>query len=116
MEMILPASYAPIEQEEMMYLDGGITTSRKWYGTQVKFTNTERRAIVNILSGVAATAAVFSSYMALIAAGASVATFGLSVATAGVIAAWGGMATALAGVGAWYFSNYSTVNLPGVWG
>ena len=35
MEIVLPASYSVIEEEEMMYLDGGISFSRSWVAVPV---------------------------------------------------------------------------------
>lgn len=111
--LMMPNSYAVMDDQEMTYVDGGISYSQNWFGTTFTFTSTECRAIALILGGIATSAAVFSAYMGCIAVGAAVPTFGLSLATAGVIAAFSALAGAITGAGSWYFSNFNKITIPG---
>lgn len=41
MEMVLPRNHVEIEQEEMMYLDGGASTTHHWWGMSTTMSKTE---------------------------------------------------------------------------
>ena len=80
MEMTLnmPQNYVEIEQEEMMYLDGGWKTYSNWWGLSTKITKSECSKI-----------AAGASVAALIPKLAPVA--GIVAAVAGLGAAWNGL-------------------------
>lgn len=82
MEMVLPRNYVEIEEEEMMYLDGGWTTVTGWGAA---------RELTNILASIGAW---YASAAALLA---KTATFAVAGAT--VIGAAGAILSALGASG-----------------
>ena len=69
--LVMPANYAVVDNDEMMYVDGGWCVDHHWWGFEVYLTHEERKAVTNgqlIVGGVAAcVSAVGGAIMATIA-------------------------------------------------
>lgn len=43
--LIMPRNYAVMSEDEMIYVDGGIKASVKWWGIQIKFTGRDAEGL-----------------------------------------------------------------------
>ncbi|MBQ2451183.1 MAG: hypothetical protein II273_06385 [Lachnospiraceae bacterium] len=43
--LVMPSSYAVMEQEEMTYVEGGVSASVKWYGLALDFTSRDLQGL-----------------------------------------------------------------------
>ena len=84
MELVLPLNHVELDQEEMMYLDGGAQQSFHWWGVRFTMTAAESRNFQHQLSLYIAGAAGFAG----VSGALKIAPGVIGGAIAGTVAQW----------------------------
>jgi len=109
MELVLPNNYVALEQEEMMYLDGGRSFQRvtqHWWGMRMYMTQAQSRNMAHVANQVSVGATGLGALTAKFTGGASLVMSAITVTVAqllrnslnhhttsrGVVLSWAGLA------------------------